>query len=577
MKTTQADIKIKRTATISAVNREERTVEVCFASEAPIWDGSRYIITLLDCEHCDMSILNAGAPVFMEHSQWDHIGAVVPDSVRVDSDRKARAKLRISRNREEIFKDIEDGILNQVSVAGGVWDLARVDANGNADTYQAGYFVPDEISFVKRAADQSARVGRSANPQTNESMTDNTQPTPPVPTPAENHTAADDVEKLQRSYTQLAESAGLKNPGKLVMRAIAQNKSEREFAGMIADEIERSYGEPVANKDSVEQIQRAADAKFKDFSISRLLRSIASGAHCKEMELVSAKSGRYSIPASVIARAVTTTNVSGAIATHTGSIAARLRTKSGLLDKMTVIPNLPAGDYVLPVVTAGTTAQGVGEGTGASASTMTIAPVRAQPRTASCYIEITRKTLAKSDAELEQIIMEDAFAGLAECIEQAAIYGTGESDKEAQGLANISNVKKITRTAATPTRADILALLKSPKSKRLTSPATLASSTNTALDMMSVKETENKFLYDNGVVCGRELTETNLIKDGDIICGPFAELFLFLWGANSGGIEVVREQSAKTGDVSLGFYLDYDIATRYPEAFAISSAPASND
>lgn len=562
-------------ANLGAVNSAERTVDVCFATQDPIWDGEKYIITPLDSEHCDMSLLNNGAPVYREHNNWEHIGSVVPGTARLDADGKARATLKISRNCEAIFRDIEDGILNQVSVAGCVWGLAREDGDDGATVYKAEFFVPDEISFVRRAADQAARVGRSATknqqPKTKMQIENN-----PTPTPAPAEQAKAEVENLQRSFTAIAEQAGLKNPGRLVMRAIAQNKNEREFSGMVADELERSFGGSLRNGDSADSIARAAGDKFKDFSVSRLLRSIAIGSHCPEMELATAKSGRYIIPAAALKRAaVTTTNIAGAIKTTTdNTIESMLRAKSGLIAKMRHIPNLPAGDYDMPVVTTGTTAQGVAEGGSATDSALVISALKAKPNTASCYIELTRATLAKTDAELERVIMEDAFAGLAECIERAALYGTGTN--EATGLANTTGVTKTARTSAIPQRTDILALLKTPQALKLSTDASLACSSGTYIDMMGVSVNETAFLVseETGKVVGKEVTETNLCKDGDIFCGPFAELFLFLWSNDTtGGIEVVREQSAKTGNVGLGFYLDYDVGTRHPEAFAISTAP----
>ena len=100
----------------AAVDKEARTVELAFCSEAPYerWWG----VEILDCapKSVRMDRLQNKASVLVDHRSENHVGVV--ESARLDGDRKGRAKTRFGRSdyASEIFDDVADGIRTKVSV-----------------------------------------------------------------------------------------------------------------------------------------------------------------------------------------------------------------------------------------------------------------------------------------------------------------------------------------------------------------------------------------------------------------------------------------------------------------------------
>ena len=89
-----------------SVNAEARTVELCFATEAPV---ERYFgneVLDMGAQSVRMDRLNRKAPLLVNHNPDDQVGVV--ESARVDGDKKARAVVRFSKSArgEEIFQEI---------------------------------------------------------------------------------------------------------------------------------------------------------------------------------------------------------------------------------------------------------------------------------------------------------------------------------------------------------------------------------------------------------------------------------------------------------------------------------------
>jgi HK97 family phage major capsid protein len=145
----------------ATVDDKARTVELSFSSEAPVerWFG----IEILDHTpgSVDLSRLNAGGALLMDHSTRDQVGVV--ETARVDSDRKARAKVRFGKSvrAEEIFQDVKDGIRRLVSVGYRIDKLVTEKVEKGMETLRAMSWTPLEISLVSVPADPTVGVGRS--------------------------------------------------------------------------------------------------------------------------------------------------------------------------------------------------------------------------------------------------------------------------------------------------------------------------------------------------------------------------------------------------------------------------------
>ena len=142
----------------TAINSDNRTVEVAFCSETPVAreiEGKLYNEVLLcNPENIDLSRLNNSGAVLFNHDRDHLIGKVL--AARIDSDKVGRAVLQISNASEKEWEQINEGVLTHISFGYTVNDY-RIEGN----IIYVTHFTPYEISLVTVPADVSAGVGRS--------------------------------------------------------------------------------------------------------------------------------------------------------------------------------------------------------------------------------------------------------------------------------------------------------------------------------------------------------------------------------------------------------------------------------
>jgi len=170
------DMRFERTA----IDEKARTVSLAFSSEAPV---ERYFGTEVlshDEGAMDMSRLEDGAPLLLDHDPRKHIGTV--ESAKSDSkDKVGRAVVRFGNSplAQEVFQDVKDGIRSKVSVGYRINKMETVNPDTDKEIQRATSWTPGEISMVALPADNSVGVGRSQS-QTKPAaiMPEKTEPTP---------------------------------------------------------------------------------------------------------------------------------------------------------------------------------------------------------------------------------------------------------------------------------------------------------------------------------------------------------------------------------------------------------------
>ncbi|MER3823277.1 phage major capsid protein [Klebsiella pneumoniae] len=147
-----------------AIDVENRTIEIAFASETPVkrdfGEGLGVLNEILRCtpDAVNLSRLLNGAPLLIEHDFTRQVGVVL--DARVDSDHVCRATIKLSsiQAAETIFTMIQEGIRTKISVGYNIESYHIEGENLIVDLWS-----PYEVSSVSVPADDFVGVSRSLN------------------------------------------------------------------------------------------------------------------------------------------------------------------------------------------------------------------------------------------------------------------------------------------------------------------------------------------------------------------------------------------------------------------------------
>ncbi|HCM9229291.1 TPA: phage major capsid protein [Enterobacter bugandensis] len=153
--------KREQTVPVTAINVDNRTIEVAFATETPVsreLEGELYYeILLCDENSVDRTRINNKGAVLFNHDRDKLLGVV--ESTTIGADRVCRATLRISNVGlgNTMWSMIQEGILSHVSVGYNIYDY-RIEAGNNIVVTR---WEPSEISLCSVPADINSGIGRS--------------------------------------------------------------------------------------------------------------------------------------------------------------------------------------------------------------------------------------------------------------------------------------------------------------------------------------------------------------------------------------------------------------------------------
>ncbi|MGT2396386.1 phage major capsid protein [Enterobacter roggenkampii] len=148
----------------NAIDVENRTIEIAFASETPVkrdfGEGMGVLNEILKCtpDSVNLTRMLNGAPLLIEHDFTRHVGIVL--DARVDSDNVCRATVKLSsiQEAETIFTMIQEGIRTKISVGYNIESYHIEGENLIVDLWS-----PYEVSSVSVPADDYVGVSRSLN------------------------------------------------------------------------------------------------------------------------------------------------------------------------------------------------------------------------------------------------------------------------------------------------------------------------------------------------------------------------------------------------------------------------------
>lgn len=588
-----------------AVDEEARTIEVAFSSEEPYDRG--FGIEILDHGPgaVDLSRLNGGGAVLVDHNTKDHVGVV--EVARVDSDRKGRAVLRFGRGARasEIFQDVVDGIRQLISV-GYRWHTYEITEgkNGAADEYRVTEWIPYEISLVAVPADPTVGVGRSGR-QSNSIHTVEDPPMEPKKKSDDNTPqvaaapAAPTVDlKKERESWQKAEQqryrdimieADAHDAHEMGLEHFEKGASLAQFQTALLEHIGKRNNEVRSRHDAnMDDSLGMSRREVEKFSFLRIMNALANPQDLKaqqaagyEREVSSAAAGKlgieargFFIPTDILGRTLSAgTATDGAELVSddllVGSFIEALRNRLVVMAAgATVLPGL-VGNVDVPRQTSRTAAGWIATEDGdAAASEPQFDQVSLTPKDLAAYTEVTRRLRMQSSLSIENLVRNDLIYAAAKAIDAGALYGTGLTGQP-KGVANQTGINTFDFAAADPVYAETVRMIKecmldNADMGRL---AYIIDPEGWEAGMTKEKATGTaKFIIsENNTINGYPYHMTNQVTAEDWFFGNWADLLIGMWG----GLELNVDPYTHSlkGKTRYVMFQTVDTAVRHPESF----------
>lgn len=252
-------------ASASTANAEARTVEVTFATDAPVrrssWqDGAFDEVLVISREAIMSARLQMGMSLLDSHrtgSVADRLGSVVPGSLKIVGN-EARVTVRFSRTEkaESVWQDILEGHVLPISVGYRIHSNERSEnSDGEIPTVRATSWEPLEISCVSVPADANATTRQNhEESEMPQAQTRNDQTT---------RTRADE----ERDILSLAKKFNVNLKSDLITRSIEEKISYDDFRERLLDHLEEEdsriqinhHGVPFNSAQHVETDQARQD------------------------------------------------------------------------------------------------------------------------------------------------------------------------------------------------------------------------------------------------------------------------------------------------------------------------------
>ncbi|MEM8499895.1 MAG: phage major capsid protein [Pseudomonadota bacterium] len=608
-----------------SANDDERTIEVAFSSEIRVeryWGDE--ILSHGDGA-CDLERLNSGAAVMVGHDDRQHVGVVVENSARIDSDRKGRAVLRFGRGAlaSEIFEDVKDGIRQLVSVG---YRVFKWEVNEKTDTRTALEWQPFEISLVSVPADHSVGVNRNLEREDtkmsgendgqdngqNDTATDtraqpgNQAQAPVVDVKAQRAEAT----RMERQRINAITKVGAENDmDELAREFIDDDKSVADFNSRVLEEIgkrnneKRQQGDSkrashwgdLDNNDDVD----LSEKEKRQFSLFNVMNALANPNDKRmqeaiglEREVSDAAAQKFDInvrgiyiPNSVpmarseLSNSVQQRNLSAGSATDGAELVGTNLLAGSFID---VLRNLMVtrqagarmmtglvGNVDVPRKVSGASATWIGAEDGdATESEAQFDQVSLAPKDLAAYTEVTRRLLMQSTPAAEGLVRDDLAQAQALGLDYAGLYGTATGGQP-RGVANQTGINTFNFAAADPVYAETVRMI-----KEVMLDNALMGSLGYIIDpngweaaMITEKATNTaKFLLsENNTINGRGIQVSNQVTAEDWFFGNWNDLMYGIWG----GVELNVDPYTHSlkGRVRFVTFQTADVAVRHPVSF----------
>ncbi len=568
---------------VRELNEENRTVELSFSSEEPY---ERYWgIEILDhsITSVNMDRLNNAAPLLFNHDRDVVIGVV--EYAKIEN-RRGVALVRFgnSEKAKEVFSDVVDGIMKNVSVGYQINEMELTSKSDGVETYRVTNWQPFEISIVSVPADQSVGVGRSNELEEQEikilkqkeevrNMEDNKT----VDLVQVQNQAKNDERSRVREISAIGAKHGL---GDIATKAIEDGTTADQFRSMVLDTI----GQKQTSINSRSGEIGLDEKEIQEYSFSKAMRAAITGDWSKAgfekeasraVEKLLGKDSRgFYMPHEVLKREMATTGSNLVGTNHMGSNFIEILRNKLIISKLggQVLTGL-SGNVAIPKQTGSATAYWILEGADTTASDLTIGMLNLSPKTVSGATAYTRQMLLQSNPSIENLVMTDLAANIALAIDRAAISGTGLSGQPT-GILNTNGINAVDCTTAKGglNWANVVSF----ETKVAAGNADvnnmhyIAGAAVTGLLKTTEKSTGSaKYLLEDNEVNGYGFTRTNQVGANTMLFGDFSQIITALWG----GLDIMIDPYTKaaSGGTVIRAFQSLDIGLRYAQSFSAST------
>ena len=533
----------------TAINSDNRTVEVAFCSETPVAreiEGKLYNEVLLcNPENVDLSRLNNSGAVLFNHDRDHLIGKVL--SARIDSDKVGRAVLQISNASEKEWEQINEGVLTHISFGYTVNDY-RIEGN----IIYVTHFTPYEISLVTVPADVSAGVGRSLINNNDDNQKD-------MIMEDEN-----EIEITEQEEVEESEEVRMSDEELLALMANRPDLLEQMINKIDVEEQREEVQESTADsevEDSTEEVERKRELEsigvvlnidvseaiengisVEDFK--RTLNTKTNPNHDKEIKMEKSVlnglirslsegnfAGKTEIPAGDFVR--TSTTVGGAALVkevYADSYIDVLRAQSVFATlPVQVFANLEGeGNLVLPKLSADFTDNFgyVTEGAPSPSYNAAFEKITLKPEIFTGSVELTR-TLIKSASTAEQYIQDAMVKGAALKLERLILADVVAKAPEVTLTAALTKtdvISALATLAAANVRVENVVAIVHP---------TTAAVLRTTLDgsNTAAKYLLQGYMGDGILADSVRIIESTQVAAGAIVFGDWSNIIMAQWGS----------------------------------------------
>ena len=560
-----------------------RQVEASLSSEAPVDRGGYLEILDHGADAVDLGRAKDGLPLLAHHDATDVIGIV--ENIRVVAG-KLRGLLRFGKSRRalEVWNDVKDGILRNVSIG-----YAVKSTTPDGDTVRVTSWELLEASLVAIPADPSVGVNRTRKMETQNEREQ------------ENGALGDGVEAERHRVREIVALGQQHNETGIAALAAGEGMSVEKFRAKLLSALGQAQPLDVAdygghrdqratgNFSLLKAIRASVDNDWRDAGLEREVISETqhrSGLKARGMLVPSAM---FATRSALTAGAVSGLG-DGSQMVATDHLADRF---VDILRNETVVGGLGAtfladldGDVSIPKMTAGATASWVAEGSAASESTPTFTNITMSPKTVSARVSYTRQMLRQASPDIENLLRRDLVRQIAVAVDTAALNGSGSSNQPT-GVLNVSGIGSVAlgTNGAAPTYAMLPSLEKEIAIDNAlrgslafcTDPKVISKLRTTAKQSSGVEG--NFVMNDDGRLAGYRVGVTNSMPSdltkgsgsalSALIFGNWSDLLIGEWGAID--LLVDPYTNADSGQVCVVAFSFVDITVRHAQSFAAVS------